>query len=157
MGNNHKIKHATMSKKFIATESSSAVILIRLMVGVVFLSEGVQKFLFPETIGAGRFTQIGIPYPGFSAPFAGSFEIICGLLLIGGLYTRIAAIPLLIVILTAISTTKIPIFIHKGFWAAMHEGRTDYCMFMGLIFLLIMGSGKWSLDHRMSYWKSRII
>jgi uncharacterized membrane protein YphA (DoxX/SURF4 family) len=138
-----------MIKKTTVTNSSSVIVIIRLMVGIVFLSEGIQKFLFPETIGAGRFAQIGIPYSSFFATFAGTFEIICGILVIVGFFTRIATIPLFIVIITAISTTKIPIFIHKGLWAAMHEGRTDYCMFMGLLFLLIVGSGQWSFDNRL--------
>jgi uncharacterized membrane protein YphA (DoxX/SURF4 family) len=130
------------------TNTGQYIILIRLMVGLVFLSEGIQKFLFPEALGIGRFATIGIPYPHFFAPFAGSFEIICSLLVIIGFHTKIAAIPLLIVIITAIISTKIPFFIHKGFWAAAHEGRTDFCMLMGLIFLMIRGSGNWSLDKK---------
>jgi putative oxidoreductase len=121
-------------------------ILIRLLVGLVFLSEGIQKFLAPQTNGVGRFAKIGIPDPQFFGPFTGANEIICGILLIIGLYTRIAAVPLLVVILVAIYTTKIPILIGKGFWAAAHEGRADFCMLVGLIFLLIYGAGKYSID-----------
>jgi putative oxidoreductase len=127
----------------------SAIIIIRLMVGLVFLSEGIQKFMFPQTLGIGRFETIGFPHPQFFALLAGSFEIFCGLFVICGLYTRLAAIPLLIVILTAIFTTKVPFFIHKGFWATMHESRVDFCMLMGLIFLLIVGGGKLSLDTKL--------
>lgn len=123
-------------------------IIIRLMVGSVFLSEGIQKFLFPIADGAGRFEKIGIPYPRFFGPFVGTTEIICGALLIIGLFTRIAAVPLLIVILTAICTTKIPILMDKGFWTAVHEGRADVSMLMGLIFLLIFGAGKYSVDNK---------
>jgi len=135
-----------MSKK--VNDTSSTIIIIRLMVGIVFLSEGIQKFLFPETLGVGRFATIGIPYPYFSAPFTGSFEILCGLFVVFGLYTRLAAIPLLIVILTAIISTKVPFFMHKGFWATLHESRTDFCMLLGLIFLLIKGNGRWSLENQ---------
>jgi uncharacterized membrane protein YphA (DoxX/SURF4 family) len=116
------------------------------MVGLVFLSEGIQKFLFPDAIGAGRFAKIGIPYPQFLGPFVGVIEITCGFLLIIGLMTRLASVPLLIVILTAIYATKIPILANKGFWAAAHEGRADFCMLMGLLFLLIYGAGKYSAD-----------
>jgi putative oxidoreductase len=123
-------------------------ILIRLLVGLVFLSEGIQKFLFPDANGVGRFIKIGIPHPQFFGPFVGATEIICGSLLIIGLFTRIASVPLLIVILTAIYTTKIPILNAKGFWAAAHEGRADFCMVMGLIFLLLYGAGKYSVDSR---------
>ncbi len=122
-------------------------IIIRLMVGLVFLSEGIQKLLFPAADGVGRFAKIGIPYPNFMAPFVGVTEIVCGALLIIGLWTRIATVPLLIVILTAIYTTKIPIFISKGFWAAAHEGRADFCMLLGLIFLFIYRAGKFSADN----------
>jgi len=120
-------------------------ILVRLMVGLVFLSEGLQKLLMSGA-NFDRFTKIGIPHPHFFVPFVGATEIICGFLLLIGLFARFAAIPLLIVILTAIYTTKIPILADKGFWAAAHEGRTDFCMLMGLIFLLLYGAGKYSAD-----------
>jgi putative oxidoreductase len=126
------------------------VILIRLMMGWVFMSEGIQKFLFPDALGVGRFTRIGIPAPQFFAPFVGLVEIVCGALLIVGLLTRLASIPLLINILVAIATTKIPMLSKAGFWGMLHEARTDFCMLLGLIFLLIVGSGTLSFDERLS-------
>lgn len=123
-----------------------ATLIIRLLVGLVFLSEGIQKFLFPDALGIGRFTKIGIPAPAFLAPFVGAVEISCGLLLVLGLATRLAAIPLLINISVAIATTKIPMLAQNGFWAAAHEARTDYSMLLGLLFLLVVGAGPWSLD-----------
>ena len=128
--------------------AASATILIRLMVGWVFMSEGIQKFLFPDALGVGRFTKIGIPAPHFFAPFVGVVEIVCGGLLIFGLLTRLASIPLLIDILVAIATTKIPMLSKVGFWGTMHEARTDFCMLLGLIFLLMVGSGSVSFDER---------
>ncbi len=128
----------------------AATVLIRLMVGWVFLSEGIQKFLYPEALGVGRFVKIGIPAPHFFAPFVGVVEIVCGSLLILGLLSRLAAIPLLITISVAILTTKIPMLAKAGFWAAMHEARTDYCMWLGSLFLLIVGAGSLSLDARLS-------
>jgi len=125
-----------------------ATILIRLLVGGVFLAEGIQKFLFPATLGVVRFTKIGIPAPQFFAPFVGVVEIVCGTLLIIGLLTRLAAIPLLIDISVAIVTTKIPMLFRAGFWSTVHEARTDYCMLLGLIFLLLVGSGPFSIDGR---------
>ena len=125
-----------------------ATILIRLLVGGVFLAEGIQKFLFPATLGVGRFIKIGIPAPQFFAPFVGVVEIVCGTLLIIGLLTRLAAIPLLIDISVAIVTTKIPMLFRAGFWSTVHEARTDYCMLLGLIFLLLVGSGPFSIDGR---------
>jgi putative oxidoreductase len=128
-----------------------AALLLRIMVGWVFLTEGIQKFLFPAALGVGRFAKIGIPWPGISAPFVGAVEVVCGMLLIIGLLTRLAAIPLLIDIAVAIATTKIPMLLHQGFWPAMHEGRTDFCMFLGLIAILCIGPGRLSCDTRRFY------
>jgi len=122
------------------------VLLVRLMVGIVFLSEGIQKFLYPVTLGVGRFEKIGIPQPQFFAPFVGAVETVCGTLLIVGLLTRLAAIPLLIDISVAIATTKVPMLMKSGFWATMHEARTDLCMFLGSIFLIAVGAGQLSID-----------
>jgi uncharacterized membrane protein YphA (DoxX/SURF4 family) len=140
----------TVSRRIISTTAPSSVILVRLLVGVVFLSEGVQKFLFPDALGVGRFTKIGIPAPEIMAPFVGVFEIGCGVLLIIGWLTRLAAIPLMIDMLVAIATTKIPLLIKSGFWAMAHEARTDVCMLLGLLFLLIVGAGLWSVDARLA-------
>ena len=122
-------------------------ILPRLIVGLVFLSEGIQKFLFPELVGAGRFEKIGFTNPEFLAAFVASFEIICGVLMLIGFSVRVSAIPLLIIMLTAITTTKIPIMLEKGFWQMAHDSRTDFAMTMLIIFLLIYGAGKLSLDY----------
>ena len=145
--------------KTIATDASAAIILIRFMVGGVFLSEGVQKFLFPSEVGVGRFAKIGIPWAEVVAPFVGVVEVVCGALILVGLLTRLAAIPLIINMLVAIVATKIPILIgygfwglslrnvpYYGFWGMAHEMRTDWSMVLGLIFLLIKGAGVWSVD-----------
>lgn len=128
------------------TQSPAAVLLIRFTVGGVFLSEGIQKFLYPDALGVGRFVKIGIPAPEVMAPFVGVFEIVCGGLIVLGLLTRLAAIPMIIDMLVAISTTKIPILVNDGFWSMAHEARTDYAMLLGSFFLLIVGGGAWSLD-----------
>jgi len=137
-----------MPNLLFSTNGPRATILIRLLVGAVFLSEGIQKFLFPAALGVGRFTKIGIPAPQFFAPFVGVVEIVCGTLLIVGLVTRLAAIPLMIDISVAIITTKIPMLSTAGFWSMAHEARTDYCMLLGLLFLLLVGSGPFSIDRR---------
>jgi putative oxidoreductase len=137
-------------RSLIATEAPAAVVLVRLIVGAVFLSEGIQKFLFPAALGIGRFTRIGLPAPGFLAPFVGTFEVVCGLLVLLGLLTRISAIPLIAIMLTALATTKLPILVGKGFWAMAHEARTDYSMLLGAVFLLIAGGGAWSCDALLS-------
>ena len=135
-----------MVKKLFHTDNSASTILIRLMVGVVFLSEGIQKFLFSEQAGAGRFEKIGLPSPEFLGAFVGTFEIICGTLILLGFLTRIASIPLILIMLTAIITTKFPILMKDGIWDMLHDSRTDWSMLLGNVFLLIKGGGKWSLD-----------
>ena len=132
------------------TQASAAVVLIRLMVGLVFLSEGIQKFLYPDEIGVGRFAKIGLPEPEFLAYFVASFEITCGILIVLGLLTRLAVLPTITIMLVAIATTKVPILIEKGFWPMAHEARTDFSMLLGSIYLLIVGAGSWSLDKKLS-------
>jgi putative oxidoreductase len=127
---------------------SLAILLIRILVGWVFLSEGIQKFLFPATLGAGRFAKIGIPAPQFTGPFVGAVEIVCGVMLIFGFLTVLATIPLLIDILVAISTTKLSVLGKQGFWATMHDGRTDFCMLLGLIAIALLAAGSMSFDNR---------
>ena len=147
-------------RRLLATEAPAATMLIRIVVGGIFLTEGIQKFLYPGDLGAGRFTKIGIPAPDMMGPFVGGIEIICGALLIIGLLTRVAAILLLADISVAIISIKIPILLGHGFWgfsltklprygflSMIHEARTDLAMWFGLLFLLIVGGGRtWSLD-----------
>jgi len=129
-----------------ADRAAKAVLLIRVLVGWVFLSEGIQKFLFPDSLGVGRFVKIGIPWPQVMAPFVGIVEIVCGSLLLIGFVTRLATVPLLIDITVAIYSTKIVTFAKNGFWGTLHEARTDLSMVLGLIFLVVVGGGAWSLD-----------
>ena len=150
-------------RKLMATRAPAAVILIRILAGWVFLSEGIQKFLDPAALGAGRFAKIGIPAPEFFGPFVGVCEIVCGVLVLVGLFTRLASAVLLINITVAIITTKLPVLLgHEiwgfslpklpqyGLWSMLHEARTDFSMFLGLIFLLGVGAGQWSVDARLS-------
>jgi putative oxidoreductase len=153
------------------TTAPPATLLVRLLVGAVFLSEGIQKFLFPDAQGAGRFARIGIPAPDVVGPFVGSVEIVCGVLLLIGLLTRLAAIPLIIDISVAIISTKLPILLgheiwgfslpkmaNYGFWSMAHEARTDFCMLLGSLFLLILGAGKkWSVDARLTHERTESI
>jgi uncharacterized membrane protein YphA (DoxX/SURF4 family) len=135
-----------MLNRITTTYAPAAVILVRLMVGAVFLSEGIQKFLFPAEVGAGRFAKIGFESPEFVAQFVACFEIACGTLVLSGILTRMAVIPLIVIMLTAIYKTKFPIFEDAGFWKMAHEARTDWSMLLGSTFLLIVGAGPWSVD-----------
>jgi putative oxidoreductase len=147
------------------TSESGWTILVRLLVGlVVFLPEGIQKLAFADVLGAGRFTKIGIPFPDVMAPFVGTFEIVCGSLIILGLWTRLAAIPLIVIMIVALVSTKLPILLghdvwmfhlaqdikRTGFWSMMHEARADLTMLLGCVYLLIVGAGRWSLDARLA-------
>jgi putative oxidoreductase len=139
-----------MLRRSLATRAPAAVFLVRLSVGSVFVAEGIQKFLFPDALGVGRFVKIGIPFPGVTAPFVGVVEIVCGVLVLLGFMTRLAAIPLVIDMVVAIATTKLPILARDGFWAMAHEARTDWAMILGSAFLLWVGAGPLSLDGRSS-------
>jgi uncharacterized membrane protein YphA (DoxX/SURF4 family) len=115
-------------------------------VGAVFLSEGIQKFLFPAELGAGRFARIGLPSPEVLGPFVACFEIACGAAVLAGLLTRLAAVPLITIMVVALASTKVPILLNKGFWTMAHEARTDWAMLLGSAFLLAVGAGPWSVD-----------
>jgi len=151
-----------MIQHWIQTDDSKTTILIRIMVGAIFFSEGIQKFIYPAVRGPGRFDRMGFPDPEFWGNFVGAFEILCGLLLLAGLITRGAALVMLINMSVAIIVTKIPIAFAEsfgpfnlrelnsyGFWSMAHEIRTDFAMWLGSLFLLIKGGGKWSLDKRL--------
>ena len=132
-----------------ANHAAKAILLIRVLVGWIFLSEGIQKFLFPDSLGEGRFVKIGIPWSQVMAPFVGIVEIVCGTLLLIGLVTRLATVPLLVDIAVALYSTKIVTFAKNGFWGTMHEARTYVSMLLGLIFLLLVGVGSLALDSRL--------
>lgn len=141
------------------SSASPWVILIRLSLGLVFLPEGIQKLIYPEILGAGRFARIGIPYADLMGPFVGWVELVCGFLLLLGLFTRLAAVPLIVIMIVAFISTKVPIWLGEdwwifhvrelkqyGFWSFMHESRTDWAMLMGACYLLAAGAGRCSLD-----------
>jgi putative oxidoreductase len=132
-------------------------LLLRLMAGGVFLSEGILKFVYTNQ-GVGRFTKLGLPFPHETATSIGSLEIVGGLLIIVGLFTRIIAIPFIVEMVVAILATKVALYLGTsplplppappmvGFWAVMHETRSDYAQILTSIFLLVAGPGSWSLD-----------
>jgi putative oxidoreductase len=147
-------------QRLLDTRAPGWSILVRLLVGlVVFFPEGIQKLAFPDILGAGRFTRIGIPWPELMGPFVGVVELVCGALIIVGLLTRLAAVPLIVVMIVAIISTKIPILLGQdvwifhlpklpryGVWSMLHEARADFTMLLGCLYLLIAGAGVWSID-----------
>lgn len=141
-----------------ATRASGAVVLIRLYVGLIFVGEGILKFVRPESLGSGRFVKAGIPAGAFFANLDGAFEIVCGLLILVGLLTRLATLPMIVDMLGALGITKVPLLwssaplypTEGGFWDFFHEGRLEVAMLCGSMYLLIVGAGKYSLDARMS-------
>ena len=134
---------------FRPTRGGAGVALIRLAVGLIFLTQGILKYIDPK-MGVARFARIGLPHPYFTAHFVGTIEIVCGFLVMLGLWTRAAVVPLLIVISTAIATTKIPELFRagQGFWFMVSDARTDFAMLCSLVFLIVEGGGAWSLDAR---------
>jgi putative oxidoreductase len=156
----HQIGPLTKVWRWLANPPSNApaaTILIRLMAGGVFLWEGVLKFVY-QNQGVGRFTKIGIPFPELSADFVGGLEIIGGILLILGLFTRFISVPFIVEMIVAMLSTKIAIFLgvsplplppvppQTGFAAVLHEVRSEYAQLLTVTFLLIVGAGPWSVD-----------
>lgn len=151
-----------MKRTLNVTDMADWTILVRLTVGlVVFVPEGLQKLLFPEFLGAGRFVRIGIPWPEIMGPLVGATELVCGALIVVGLATWLAAVPLIVIMLVALVSTKLPILLGRdfgifhvpemkryGFWSMQHEARTDLVMLLGCTYLLVVGAGRWSLDRR---------
>ena len=148
--------------QFTATRASGAVVLIRLYVGLIFAGEGFLKFLRPDTLGPGRFIKAGIPGGTFFAYLDGVFEIGCGLLILAGLFTRLATLPMIVDMLGALGITKVPLLWghaplypkEGGLWDFFHEGRLEVAMLCGSVFLLVVGAGTYSLDARMNRAKS---
>jgi uncharacterized membrane protein YphA (DoxX/SURF4 family) len=122
--------------------------IIRIIPGLVFLLEGIQKFTRADSLGVGRFMNIGIPHAAFWGPFVGVVEIVCGSLLLIGLFARLATIPLIIDMICAFIYTKWPILVDKGFFPMFHDYRTDFAMTLCLVFLLMAGPGYYALDNQ---------
>ena len=113
-----------------------APLFIRFAVGLIFLSEGIQKFLFSAELGSGRFEKIGVPSPEFFGPLVGSLEIVGGCMVLLGIYIRIASAWLFIIISVAFITTKIAVLPDKGFWVVAHDARTDFSMLLSTLYLI---------------------
>ena len=134
--------------KILDTGNDSKIIFARIITGLIFISEGVQKFIIVSMLGPAYFKEIGFGHPMFWSYFTGTFEIICGILILIGLLTRLASIPLLIIMLTAFFKTKLPLLLANGFLTFAHEYRIDFALTLLLVILFIYGAGKWSADLR---------
>ena len=139
---------SSIKTRILNTGDDNKIIFIRFLVGFIFISEGIQKYLFVEMLGPGRFIELGFSNAIFWAYFTGAFEIFCGTLVLFGLLTRLASIPLLTIMITALITTKLPLLVAKGFWTFAHEYNKDFALTLLLIMLIIYGGGKWSVDLR---------
>ncbi len=137
---------SSLKTKILGTGNDNKTIIIRIIVGLIFISEGILKYKQVQWLGPGRFTELGFTNPFFWAYFTGAIEILCGALVLSGLLTRLASLPLLIVMLTAFFATKLPIIDTRGIWTFLHEYTTDFALTLLLILLLIHGGGKWSVD-----------
>jgi len=138
-------------------DGPASTVLIRLMAGGVFFWEGILKFVYVNQ-GVGRFTKLGLPFPVFTADFVGGLEIVGGVLVMAGFLTRLISIPFVIEMIVAMLSTKISLYLGTsplplplappkiGVWAVLHEIRSEYAQIMVVLYLLINGPGKWSLD-----------
>jgi uncharacterized membrane protein YphA (DoxX/SURF4 family) len=146
-------------RAFSESRAPAAVVLIRVAVGVIFASEGLLKCIYPSALGTGRFAKIGIPMPEVTGPFIAGVELVCGLLMLGGVATRLAAVPLIADMIVAICSTKVPALLGHGYWLFantlapksgiwdfLHESRADISMLLSSAFLLMVGAGPWSID-----------
>lgn len=132
-------------KQIFSTNNIRGYELIRLILGYVFLVAGIQKFLFPESMGPGRFEDMGFSSPEFTAYFVGFFEVVCAVLILLGLAARFAAIPLVIIMCVAIYSTKFPL-LDDGFWRFAQAIRLDLSMLLAALFIFVNGADKRSLD-----------
>jgi uncharacterized membrane protein YphA (DoxX/SURF4 family) len=144
-----KMKSNGLVSRMIRTDQDSKMIVIRLIVGLIFISEGILKYKLIQWMGPGRFELLGFSHAAFWAYFTGAFEITCGVLVLSGYMTRAASIPLLTIMIVAFITTKIPLLMEKGFWTFAHEYTTDMALTLLLVLLIIYGGGKWSVDERL--------
>jgi len=134
--------------RILQTSDDGKMVFVRMIAGVVFVSEGIQKYLVVSLLGPSYFQDIGFGHPMFWSYFTGSFEIVCGLLVVAGLFTRIAAVPLLTIMITAYFTAKLPVLLDKGFLSFAQVYRVDYALTILIIMLLVYGAGRWSVDLR---------
>jgi putative oxidoreductase len=137
---------SSIKTRILNTENDNKIIFIRLIVGLIFFSEGIQKYLVVEMLGPAFFKEIGFGHPMFWAYLTGAFEMFCGILILFGLLTRLASIPLLTIMITALITTKLPLLATQGVWTFLHDYSTDFSLTLLLILLIIYGGGKWSVD-----------
>ena len=135
-------------KRILNTDDDKSTILIRFIVGYIFIMEGIQKFVYSDSLGVGRFIKIGIPYPEIMAPFVGICEIVFGTFILIGFLTRLSAIPQIVIILTALFSTKLHILLDKGLLTFSHDSRNDLLILFGLLFLLMKGAGAFSIDRK---------
>lgn len=150
-------------------QPTAATLLVRVAAGSVFVSSGLIKFLF-DNQGPGRFAKIGLPHPSALAAFVGATEVVCGTLLILGLFVRLASLPLMVDMMVAIATTKLPLLFgagpepvaalpKTGLWAFAYQARLDVTMLLACGFLVVAGAGLYSLDALLSRrrWEARLM
>jgi uncharacterized membrane protein YphA (DoxX/SURF4 family) len=143
---------------FTNDRASGAILLIRLYVGTIFVIEGVLKFVRADALGPGRFAKIGLPASDLLANLDGVLEIACGLLILAGLFTRLATLPMIADMLGAILLTKVPLLWgnaalypkESGIWDFLHEARLEFAMLCGCVFLLMVGAGAYSVDAKVN-------
>jgi putative oxidoreductase len=145
-------KEDLMLDGLIGTHHSFAALVLRLIVGYIFVSHGHQK-LFKKDFGpkgfAGFLKNLNIPFPLFFSYVTGTVEFFGGVLLILGLLTRLDALLIAIVLIVAMWKVKFKTGlltkVMEGGWAGGYE--LDLALFAVAIVLLISGGGTFSLDY----------
>jgi putative oxidoreductase len=145
---------SSFKSQILNTGNDSKIIFIRLIVGLIFISESLQKYLIATIYGPAFFKEIGFSNPMFWVYFTGAFEMFCGILILFGILTRLASIPLLIIMIIAFITTKLPLLTTKGFWTFLHEYSLEFSLTLLLVLLIIYGGGKWSVDLKILHSKN---
>lgn len=140
-------------------------LLIRVVVGLLFLTEGILKFLHPEELDVTFFSAIGLPLPQYLGPALGCIEIIGGAAILVNLYAGDVALLLFFVSLALLIATKLPILTgapvgpfpvkrlpQYGMPIFLHEARIELCMIVGSL-VVLLGSGL-SFLRRKQWWQS---
>jgi putative oxidoreductase len=139
---------SSLKTQILSTDNDYKLFFIRLIVGLIFVSEGIQKYLIMSVYGPEFFKETGFGNPMFWTYLTGAFEISCGILILSGFLTRLVSIPLLTIMVVAFLTTKLPILTVSGFWTFAHEYRVDFSLTVLIVLLIIYGGGKWSFDSK---------
>ena len=114
----------------------------RLTIGGIFIQTGWGKLHHLDKV-IQFFTSLGIPAPQIQAPFVSGIELGCGSLVLIGLFTRVASVPLIGTMVVAILTAKMKDVADLSDFLSLSE----YLFIVLLVWLIVKGAGALSVDH----------